>query len=120
MGKFISEIKRTHSCGELREGDIDKEVVLFGWVQNRRDHGGCIFIDLRDRKGLTQVVFDKAIDETSYTVADAARSEWVLGIRGRVRDRGDMRNPKMPTGAIEVVGLEAEIFNKSVTPPFLI
>lgn len=120
MGKFISEIKRTHSCGELREGDIDKEVVLFGWVQNRRDHGGCIFIDLRDRKGLTQVVFDKAIDETAYVVADAARSEWVLGIRGRVRDRGDMRNPKMDTGAIEVVGLQAEVFNKSKTPPFLI
>jgi aspartyl-tRNA synthetase len=107
-------------CGDLREGDIGKEVVLFGWVQNRRDHGGCIFIDLRDRKGIVQVMFDPSNDRTSFDLADQARTEWVLGLRGTVRDRGDMRNPRLPTGAIEIVAAEACIFNKSETPPFLI
>ncbi len=118
MARFIDELKRTHTCGELREGDIDREVVLFGWVQSRRDHGGCIFIDLRDREGLTQVVFDPAEAQGPFDVADSARPEWVLGVRGRVRDRGTMRNPRMPTGAVEVLAVEAAIFNKAETPPF--
>lgn len=120
MGKsrFIDELKRTHNCGALRDSDTDKEVVLYGWVQNRRDHGGCIFIDLRDRDGLTQVVFDPAIVEAPFAVGDAARPEWVLGVRGVVRDRGEMRNPRMATGSIEVVAHEAVVFNKSETPPF--
>ena len=80
MARFIDELKRTHSCGELREDHIGEEVVLFGWVQNRRDHGGCIFIDLRDRDGLTQVVFDPETgDRDAFETADKARSEWVLG-----------------------------------------
>jgi aspartyl-tRNA synthetase len=115
VARFIDELKRSHSCGALRASDIDKEVVLFGWVQNRRDHGGCIFIDLRDREGITQVVFDPASD---YPQAEAARSEWVLGIRGRVRSRGGNVNPNIATGAIEVVGLEVTVFNKAQTPPF--
>jgi aspartyl-tRNA synthetase len=115
VARFIDELKRTHSCGALRASDIDKEVVLFGWVQNRRDHGGCIFIDLRDREGITQVVFDPAKD---FPQADAARSEWVLGIRGRVRSRGGNTNPNLPTGEIEVFGLEVTVFNKAATPPF--
>ncbi len=118
MARFIDELKRTHRCGELRENHIEDEVVLFGWVQNRRDHGGCIFIDLRDRTGLVQVVFDPSEDQTSFELADAARPEWVLGIRGKVRDRGEMRNDRMDTGAIEVVAIEATVFNKSKTPPF--
>ena len=118
MARFIDELKRTHSCGQLREEDIDREVVLFGWVHNRRDHGGLIFIDLRDRDGLTQLVFDGDIDKDAFAFGDKCRSEWVLGIRGKVRDRGKMRNPKMPTGAIEVVALEATIFNKAETPIF--
>jgi aspartyl-tRNA synthetase len=106
VARFIDELKRTHYCGELREANIDQEVVLFGWVDGRRDHGGCIFIDLRDRDGLTQVVFDPAVEKAPFETGDRARPEWVLGIRGRVRDRGDMRNDRMPTGAIEVVALE--------------
>ena len=107
MARFIDELKRTHTCGELREENIGQEIVLFGWVQNRRDHGGCIFIDLRDRDGLTQVVFDpETTDKGAFETADKARSEWVLGIRGKVRDRGakddgtSLRNPRLATGAI--------------------
>jgi aspartyl-tRNA synthetase len=116
--RFIDELKRTHDCGALRDSHIDAEVVLFGWVQSRRDHGGCIFIDLRDRDGVTQVVFDPAEAPAPFEVGDQARPEWVLGVRGRVRDRGAMRNPRIPTGAIEVVALEACVFNRSDTPPF--
>lgn len=116
--RFIDELKRTHSCGALRHSHIDAEVVLFGWVQGRRDHGGCIFIDLRDRDGTTQVVFDPTEASEPFSVGDQARPEWVLGVRGRVRDRGAMRNPRLPTGDIEVVALEACIFNRSDTPPF--
>src|SRR5688500_9388718 len=96
VARFIDELKRTHSCGGLRATDTDKEVVLFGWVQNRRDHGGCIFIDLRDREGVTQLVFDPAENDAeaqaAFAVADQARSEWVLGIRGKVRSRGGNAN----------------------------
>jgi len=118
VARFIDELKRTHYCGLLREGDIDREVVLFGWVHARRDHGGCIFIDLRDREGLAQVMFDPQIAAQAFSVGDQARSEWVLGVRGKVRDRGAMRNPKMPTGAVEIVALEAVVFNKAETPVF--
>jgi aspartyl-tRNA synthetase len=115
VARFIDELKRTHSCGGLRASDIGNEVVLFGWVQNRRDHGGCIFIDLRDREGITQVVFDPAKD---FPDADAARGEWVLGVRGKVRSRGGNVNPNLPTGEIEVFGLEVTVFNRALTPPF--
>lgn len=120
MSRFIEELKRTHSCGMLREEHIGQEVVLFGWVHSNRDHGNCIFIDLRDRDGLTQIVFDPQISPEAHALAEAMRSEWVIGIRGRVRDRGGMRNPKLPTGAIEVAVLETTVFNKSNTPPFQI
>jgi aspartyl-tRNA synthetase len=115
VARFIDELKRTHSCGGLRASDIGNEVVLFGWVQNRRDHGGCIFIDLRDREGITQVVFDPSKD---FPEAEAARGEWVLGVRGKVRSRGGNVNPNLPTGEIEVFGLEVTVFNKALTPPF--
>ncbi|MEY4512309.1 MAG: hypothetical protein RLZZ450_4431 [Pseudomonadota bacterium] len=118
MARFIDELKRTHSCGALRGSDLDKEVVLFGWVQNRRDHGGCIFIDLRDREGITQLVFDPNVDAASFAVADQARPEWVLGVRGHVRSRGSNANANIATGEIEVVGDEATVFNRSLTPPF--
>ncbi len=118
MARFIDELKRTHTCGALRASDTDHEVVLFGWVQNRRDHGGCIFIDLRDREGITQLVFDPQMHTEAFAVADQARPEWVLGVRGKVRSRGTNTNPNIATGAIEVVGIEATVFNKSQTPPF--
>jgi aspartyl-tRNA synthetase len=118
MARFIDELKRTHLCGDLRATDIDHNVVLFGWVQSRRDHGGCIFVDLRDRTGIVQVVFDPSVDTHTFELGDAARGEWVLGISGKVRSRGDMKNPRLPTGEIEVVAHEATVFNKSETPPF--
>jgi aspartyl-tRNA synthetase len=118
VARFIDELKRTHSCGALRGSDLDKEVVLFGWVQNRRDHGGCIFIDLRDREGITQLVFDPNVDAAAFAVADQARGEWVLGVRGHVRSRGTNANANIATGEIEVVGDEATVFNRSLTSPF--
>ncbi|HVW26881.1 MAG TPA: aspartate--tRNA ligase [Polyangiaceae bacterium] len=129
MARFIDELKRTHDCGALRASDIGKEVVLFGWVARRRDHGSLIFVDLRDRGGVTQIVFDPEISKDAHGMAEALRSEWVVGIRGRVRDRGQQfsqkkgelvsaANPNLPTGAIEVEVLEATVFNRSDTPPF--
>src|SRR5580693_5744990 len=99
---FIRDLKRTHYCGDLRESDIDKTVILFGWVQNRRDHGGCVFIDLRDREGLAQVVFDPQVSAEAHALAGELRSEYVLGVRGKVVSRGAQVNPKLDTGAIEV------------------
>ncbi|MBK7860305.1 MAG: aspartate--tRNA ligase [Archangiaceae bacterium] len=127
--QFITETKRTHSCGALRGSDIGKEVVLFGWVQNRRDHGTLIFIDLRDRDGLTQIVFDPDLGKEAHERAQKLRSEWVLGIRGKVRARGQQMskkegkvisatNDKLATGEVEVEVYEMEIFNESETPPF--
>jgi len=118
VSRFIEELKRTHRCGELREEQVGAEVVLFGWVNGRRDHGNCIFIDLRDREGITQIVFDPQINVECHQLAETIRGEWVIGIRGRVRDRGTMRNPRLKTGAIEVAVEEASVFNRSETPPF--
>ena len=129
MARFIDELKRTHRCGSLRAAGVGQEVVLFGWVATRRDHGGCIFIDLRDREGITQVVFDPAyraerVESEPITVARAhqlaeeVRTEWVLGVRGVVVSRGQNVNPKLPTGEIEVHVVEATVFNRSDTPPF--
>jgi aspartyl-tRNA synthetase len=118
MGKFIFDHARTHRCGSLRESDIGTEVVLMGWVQNRRDHGGCIFIDLRDREGWTQVVFDPQVAGTAHATAGALRPEWVFAVQGTVRGRGDNVNAKLATGAIEVAATAVEILNPAETPPF--
>ncbi len=115
---FITEVKRTHSCGQLTAADVGKEVVLFGWVQNRRDHGGAVFIDLRDREGLTQVVFEPEIDAEAHAQAGALRLEYCIGIQGRVASRGANVNPKMRTGEIEVRATALTIFNKSEPVPF--
>jgi aspartyl-tRNA synthetase len=120
VSKFIEDLKRSHTCGQLREENIGEEAVLFGWVASRRDHGQCIFIDLRDRDGITQIVFDAQISPEAHRIAEQVRPEWVLGVCGRVRDRGTMRNPKLKTGAIEVVVLEMTVFNRADTPPFQI
>ena len=116
--RLISEVKRTHMCGELREDHLGREVVLMGWVANHRDHGGAVFIDLRDRSGLVQVVFDQADGEGAHATADRCRHEWVIGIIGKVRSRGDKVNPKMATGAVEVVAGHIEVFSTAETPPF--
>ncbi len=118
MPRFITELKRTHSCGQLTRADIGKEVVLFGWVQNRRDHGGAVFIDLRDREGLTQVVFEADVRPEVHELAGELRLEYVVGVRGKVVSRGDNVNPKLKTGEIEVHSTELEIFNRSEPAPF--
>src|SRR4051812_26553867 len=112
MAEFIRDLKRTHSCGELTAKDTGKEVVLFGWVHNRRDHGGAVFIDLRDRMGLTQVVFEKDAGEQLLATAQELRYEFCIGIRGKVVSRGANVNPRLVTGEIEVQALQASIFNR--------
>ncbi len=119
--RFISELKRTHTCGELALADEGREVVLMGWAQRRRDHGGLIFVDLRDREGLTQVVFNPEVSGGAHSLAHTIRSEFCLAIRGRVRRRPEGQdNPKLKTGQIEVYVEEFEILNPSRTPPFLL
>ena len=108
---------RTDYCGALNATFIDREVSLCGWVDRRRDHGGVIFLDLRDRDGIVQVVFDP--DSAHFALADKVRSEYVLNVKGRVRARSEATvNAKMSTGEIEVYGLELEILNTAETPPF--
>jgi aspartyl-tRNA synthetase len=124
MARFIDDLKRTHHAGELRAADEGKVVVLFGWVASYRDHGGCVFIDLRDREGITQLVFDPELaghgelPRAAHEIARDLRSEWVIGVRGIVKSRGANKNPKIPTGDIEVHSIELTVFNKSDTPPF--
>ena len=109
---------RTHYCGHLDESHIDQEVTLCGWVYRRRDHGGVIFIDLRDREGIAQVVFDPDARET-FMLAERVRSEYVLKVTGKVRHRPEgTENPELPTGALEVVGETLEILNPSEPLPF--
>jgi aspartyl-tRNA synthetase len=117
----LGNMRRTHNNGELTQKDVGQEVVLMGWVLRRRDHGGVIFVDLRDRAGITQVVFNPMVDEKIHKKAHAIRNEFVLGVRGRVDPRPDgMVNPNLPTGEIEVTATELRIFNRAITPPFLI
>ncbi len=120
LPRFISEIKRTHTCGVLTKSDIGKEVVLFGWVNNRRDHGGAVFIDLRDREGITQVVFEEDVRPEVHELAGQLRLEYCVGVRGKVVSRGGNVNPKLRTGEIEVHASELEIFNRSEPTPFQI
>ncbi len=120
MSAFLATHTRTHSNGALRAGDAGKRVVLTGWVQSYRDHGGCVFIDLRDRDGLTQLVFDPGFHPGAHVTAGDLRNEWCIGITGEVRSRGGKVNDKLPTGAIEVWVDEIEIFSRAETPPFAI
>jgi len=118
---LLEDMRRTHSCCELDAKDIGKEVVLMGWVLRRRDHGGVIFVDLRDRAGITQVVFNPQIDEAVHAKAHVIRSEYVLAVRGKVDPRPDgMVNPNLKTGEIEVLVTELKILNAAKTPAFLI
>jgi aspartyl-tRNA synthetase len=143
VARFIDELKRTHSCGALRDEDEGKEVVLFGWVSSYRNLGGCVFVDLRDRDGITQVQFEasyakqgiealskngahpfgaEASDTDAKLAAVSAlaaelRTEWVIGLRGVVRSRGTNKNTKIPTGGVEVIAIELSVFNKAETLP---
>ncbi len=117
----LGEMKRTHHCAALRARDVGKEVTLMGWVQRRRDHGGVIFVDLRDREGITQVVFNPDFDKAVHDKAHVIRNEFVLAVRGKVAPRPQgMINPKLKTGEIDVMVSELRILNTSLTPPFVL
>ncbi|MBO8143625.1 MAG: aspartate--tRNA ligase [Thermodesulfobacterium sp.] len=112
-------LKRTHYIEKLNKEFIGKEVIVSGWVLRRRDHGGVIFLDLRDRTGLLQVVFEEGLDPKIHELADSIRIEYVISVKGLIRKRPPgMENPKIPTGEIELVASDVEILNTSKTPPF--
>ncbi|MFP4660748.1 MAG: aspartate--tRNA ligase [Halanaerobiales bacterium] len=121
MGEGIKGFSRTHQCTDLSSANIGETVVVMGWVQKRRDHGGVIFIDLRDRSGLVQIVFNPDIDKNSFDKADSLRSEYVAVIRGEVESRPEGNiNPDLTTGEIEINGIELEVLDSAKTPPFII
>ncbi len=112
-------LKRTHNCGQLRIEDAGKKIILAGWVHSYRDHGNLVFIDLRDREGLTQLVFNPDTQPKAHELARTARCEWVIAIEGLVQPRSEgMANPKLSTGQIEVAVQQLDILNISKTPPF--
>jgi aspartyl-tRNA synthetase len=116
---FLGELRRTHNCGALRPADEGKNVLLMGWVHRRRDHGGVVFIDLRDREGITQVVVHQDAEPGVHKRADEVRPEYVIAVEGKVAPRGPSAlNPNLATGAIEVVASKIWILNESRTPPF--
>jgi aspartyl-tRNA synthetase len=118
VAEQLGDLTRTHTCGALRPDDVGADVVLLGWVHRVRDLGGLLFIDVRDRAGVTQVVFDKD-DEAQMAKAKRLRSEFVIGVSGRVRRRStDTVNPKLATGEVEVVVRQLVILNEAKTPPF--
>jgi aspartyl-tRNA synthetase len=123
MGPSLLEQQRTHTCNELRIINVNEEVTLMGWVQSLRDHGGRRFVDLRDRYGITQIVFKPETNEKLHLLAHQLRSEWCIGIKGIVQDRkenGGAYNDRLATGTIEVDVKDIEIYSKSDVPPFLI
>ena len=111
-------LKRTHTCGELRKENVGETVALNGWVRKRRDLGNLIFIDLRDRYGVTQVIFDPAVCAETHNLAKNLGREFVIAVEGKVNSRGEQVNPDMPTGEIEILASKLEILNTSETPPF--
>ncbi|MGA2270592.1 MAG: aspartate--tRNA ligase [Bryobacteraceae bacterium] len=116
---FLGDLRRTHMCGELRASHAGQQVLLMGWVHRRRDHGGVIFVDLRDRDGLTQAIFHEDIDPAIHQRAEEVRGEYVIAVEGAVKRRSpETVNPNMPTGEIEVVASKIWILNESRTPPF--
>jgi len=120
-GDILGTLRRSHHCQELTAAAIGQEVVLMGWVQRRRDHGGVIFVDLRDREGLTQVVFNPTVSPEVHDKAQALRNEFVIAVRGNVEHRPEgMTNPQLFTGEIEILVTELRILNAAQTPAFMI
>lgn len=119
MLDFLGTLQRTHTCGELRAGDAGKDIVLMGWVNRRRDHGNLIFLDLRDRSGVAQIVLDKDLAPEGHAKAEQVRPEYVVAAKGTLRKRdASAINPKMPTGEVELVANELLVLNDSRVPPF--
>lgn len=121
MSDTLGSWKRTHYCGDLKAGHIGSEVILMGWALRRRDHGGLIFIDLRDREGIAQIVFDPEVNKDAHGIAEGIRSEFVLSIKGKVipRPEGTV-NPNMKTGEVEIQVLECKLLNRSKPLPFML
>ena len=116
---FLGDLRRTHSCGQLRREDAGKRAVVMGWVHRRRDLGKVIFIHLRDRDGVTQIVFDEGLNNAVHDRAEQIRPEYVVGIEGRVELRSaDTINPAIPTGEVEIHAERVWILNEARTPPF--
>lgn len=121
MGEQLSGMKRTHMCGELSLEDVGKKVVVMGWVQRRRDLGGLVFLELRDRTGLIQIVFNEQLSKEAFAKVQCVRNEYVLAVEGEVVRRADENiNPNLKTGNIEVYVTTLKIFSKSETPPFMV
>jgi aspartyl-tRNA synthetase len=121
MIDLLGDLKRTGYCGDLNKKDVNREVILLGWVQRRRDLGGLIFVELRDRQGIVQVVFNPEVNPQAHEKAQSIRGEYVLGVKGTVVIRPEgTANPKLNTGEIEIVAKELKILNVSKTPPFQI
>lgn len=119
MGERMGNLRRTNMCGNLRMEDVGREVILMGWVQRERNLGGLLFIDLRDTTGIVQIVFDDEAPKDMMEKAESVRSEYVLAIRGTVRER-QSKNPNIPTGNIEVLAEEIRILDEAETPPIYI
>jgi len=121
LNDVLGDWKRSHYCCDLRKADIGKEVCIMGWVQRRRDHGGLIFIDLRDRSGIVQLALDPDRDPEAHSKADRVRNEFVIAAKGKVSPRPEGTvNPKMPTGEVEIEISELRILNSAKTPPFML
>ena len=121
MSEILGDWKRSHYCGDLRKQDIGRKVCLMGWVHRRRDHGGLIFIDLRDRTGIAQLALDPDRDPQSHAKAEAIRNEFVVAAIGTVSPRPEGTvNPKMKTGEVEIEVSELRILNVAKTPPFML
>src|SRR5512146_655806 len=119
VGTGGGSVRKTHNCGELRAADVGKRVTLMGWVHRRRTHGGLVFVDLRDRWGLTQLVFNPTVSAAAHDIAEQCRLEYVIAASGTVAHRPEgTTNPTLPTGEIELVVDQAEVLNAAKTPPF--
>src|SRR5215470_9000011 len=117
----LGSLRRTHYCGTIQPAHVGQEAVLCGWVHRRRDHGGVMFVDLRDRTGLAQVVFKPDTAPVAHERAGELRTEYVIIVRGRVEPRGEEAiNPKLPTGEVELIATEVRLLNTATTPPFAI
>src|ERR1700734_1566660 len=119
MLDFLGSLQRTQRGGELRAEQGGQEVVLMGWVNRRRDHGNLIFLDVRDRTGITQVVLDIEVSGEAHANAELARADYLVRVKGRVRRRSaGLENPNLPTGEVEVGAKELLLLNEAKTPPF--
>src|SRR5229473_4725055 len=119
MAETLGDLARSHYCGSLREAQVGQTVTLLGWAATRRDLGGVVFIDLRDREGICQVVARPEVSKEAHAAADRVRSEYVLAVQGEVAARSrETVNPKIPTGAVEVLAREIRVLSEARTPPF--